>query len=382
LTAALGLLALALVLTLGGVPDMGATRPGTHVLGSARNTTARGAIPPRYGVAGVSSLSGASGTRTIARPALVAPAVVPTAITAPPVAVPQSKSAVAQDSAGMAGGSLVGTTTDDGINVREGPGADYRIVAQLPVNTRASVLAEQPGWYHIHTLSQTDGWVAAEFLKVGRQPPGDAQLQAIGSAGVVGVVNLRAGPGTNFPTIEQLTDGSVLEVLALQGDWYKVRSPLGTTGWVAAENIPLDWIPDIYGGSSAPTGGSSSQVVSIAQKYLGARYIWGGSDPTGFDCSGLTWYVYEQIGVELPAGSAEQFSTDYGQFIGSIDALTPGDLVFFERTTDEEGITHVGIYAGDGKMIAARSERLGVRYVSLSDPFWSNRFVGGIRPYR
>jgi SH3 domain-containing protein len=83
-------------------------------------------------------------------------------------------------------------------------------------------------------------------------------------------VNLRTGPGTNFATSEQLTDGSVLEVLALQGDWYKVRSPLGTTGWVAAENVPLDWIPDIYGGSGAPDGAASSDVVRIAQKYLGA----------------------------------------------------------------------------------------------------------------
>jgi cell wall-associated NlpC family hydrolase len=126
----------------------------------------------------------------------------------------------------------------------------------------------------------------------------------------------------------------------------------------------------------------SSDVVRIAQKYLGARYVWGGSDPSGFDCSGLTWYVYDQVGVELPAGSWEQFSTDYGRYIDSISALAPGDLVFFERTTEETGITHVGIYAGDGKMIAARSERLGVRYVSVSDPFWNSRFVGGIRPYR
>jgi uncharacterized protein YraI len=276
----------------------------------------------------------------------------------------------------------MGTTTDDGINVRAGPGPDYDILAQLPANTRANVLGEQSGWYHIHTLSQTDGWVAAEYLKVGPELAADAQLQPVGSAGVVGVVNLRAGPGTNFPVEEQLTDGSVLEVLVLQGAWYKVRSPLGTIGWVAAENVPLDWIPDIYGGSGVPSGGASSDVVGIAQKYVGTRYVWGGSDPSGFDCSGLTWYVYQQVGVDLPAGSWEQFSTDYGTVIDTIDALAPGDLAFFERTTDDGGVTHVGIYAGNGKMIAARSERLGVRYVSLSDPFWSSRFVGALRPYR
>ncbi len=129
-------------------------------------------------------------------------------------------------------------------------------------------------------------------------------------------------------------------------------------------------------------GASSSDVVRVAQQYIGARYVWGGSDPAGFDCSGFTWYVYHRVGVALPPGSVQQFSTSYGRYISSLNALSPGDLVFFELTTEESGITHVGIYAGAGKIIAARSERLGVRYVSLSDPFWSSRFVGAIRPYR
>jgi cell wall-associated NlpC family hydrolase len=122
--------------------------------------------------------------------------------------------------------------------------------------------------------------------------------------------------------------------------------------------------------------------VRIAEKYLGARYIWGGSFPSGFDCSGLTWYVYRQVGVRIPAGSVQQFDSDYGRYVRSMDALAPGDLVFFERTSDESWVSHVGIYSGGGKMIAARSERLGVRYVSLMEPFWNSRFVGGIRPYR
>ena len=187
--------------------------------------------------------------------------------------------------------------------------------------------------------------------------------------------------------MDRLADSTVLEVLQLGGDWYKVRTPVGEIGWVASENVPLDWIPGVYGGSSsgstepAPEA-VSNEAVQIARKYLGARYVWGGSDPRGFDCSGLVWYIYHQLGVELPAGAWQQFSTDYGTFVKSISALSPGDLVFFERTTEDGGVTHVGIYAGSGLMIAARSERLGVRYVSLLDPFWSSRFVGGIRPDR
>lgn len=108
-----------------------------------------------------------------------------------------------------------------------------------------------------------------------------------------------------------------------------MRLPLGNIGWVAAEYAPLDWIPDVYEGSSmASPGAAPTDVVRIAQRYLGARYVWGGSDPSGFHCSGLTWYVYSQLGVQLPAGSAQQFSSRYGRVISNVSALAPGDLVF------------------------------------------------------
>lgn len=285
-----------------------------------------------------------------------------------------------------------GMTTDDNVNMRTGPGTDYKIVAQLPIDTPAQIMGEQAGWYHIVTPWATDGWVSAGFFKITRNLSGE-QSPSIGSAATVGVVNMRTGPGIGYPVTGKLSDSTVLEVLALQGTWYKVRSATGNIGGVAAEFVPLDWIPEVYGGSIGSNGGSgssgnniptsaSSDVVRITQTYLGARYVWGGSDPSGFDCSGLTWYVYHQLGVRLPGGSIQQFSSRYGRFIRSTSSLAPGDLAFFERTTDETGITHVGIYVDNNKMIAARSERLGVRYVSLLDPFWSSRFVGGIRPYR
>ena len=265
--------------------------------------------------------------------------------------------------------------------MRTGPGASYPIVAQLPADVRAQILESQAGWYYILTLWNTRGWVTGEYFKPVAEPTSGPQPKVLGSAATVGVVNLRSGPGTGYPGLGMLTDGTVLDVLELQKDWYKVRSPRGTIGWVSSEYAPLDWIPDVYGGSNPPAA-VSSDVVQIAQKYLGARYVWGGSYPSGFDCSGLTWYVYQKVGVSLPGGSAQQYSRQYGRYIGDMSALAPGDLVFFERTTEEAGITHIGIYAGGGKMIAARSERLGVRYVSLLEPFWSSRFVGGIRPYR
>lgn len=108
-----------------------------------------------------------------------------------------------------------GTTTDDNVNMRAGPGTNYKILAQLPANTRAQILGEQTGWYRILTSWGTEGWVSAYFFKVTQASVATAQPPSIGSAGTVGVVNMRTGPGTSYPIAGRLSDSTVLEVLAL-----------------------------------------------------------------------------------------------------------------------------------------------------------------------
>jgi len=98
---------------------------------------------------------------------------------------------------------------------------------------------------------------------------------------------------------------------------------------------------------AATTGDLGKQAVSIAKKYLGIDYKWGGTDPkTGLDCSGLTQLVYKQLGVDLPRVSRDQAKV--GTEVASLKDAKPGDLVFFDDPVD-----HVGIYAGNGKMVEA-----------------------------
>jgi len=92
-------------------------------------------------------------------------------------------------------------------------------------------------------------------------------------------------------------------------------------------------------------GAGHPEAASIALRYLGVPYQWGGASPvTGFDCSGLVMYVYAQLGVQLPHYAAAQFG--YGTPVGR-DQLQPGDLVFFD------GLSHVGIYIGNGEFVHA-----------------------------
>ena len=109
-------------------------------------------------------------------------------------------------------------------------------------------------------------------------------------------------------------------------------------------------------------GGSAlgKQIVTNAEKYLGTPYVWGGTSPGGFDCSGLVQYVYKQVGIALNRTSEEQFTQ--GTPV-SKENLQPGDLVFFEGSSPG----HVAIYAGDGKIIAAPHKGDVVKIQSLED---------------
>ncbi|MDG5471561.1 LysM peptidoglycan-binding domain-containing protein [Jeotgalibacillus sp. ET6] len=124
---------------------------------------------------------------------------------------------------------------------------------------------------------------------------------------------------------------------------------------------------------SAPpsTGGS---VVDIAMAQMGVPYAWGGTTPSGFDCSGFIYYVYKQAGFDISRTNAE------GQHARSYEVSSPsiGDLVFFENTY-KSGISHVGVYIGNNQFIHANDG--GVQITSLSNSYWNSKFESFKRFY-
>lgn len=124
-----------------------------------------------------------------------------------------------------------------------------------------------------------------------------------------------------------------------------------------------------------------SQIKEIALSQIGAPYYYGGTTPAGFDCSGLTSWVYSHLGVTLPHSSSAQYalggSGDYVT-IASIGDLEVGDLVFHGEAGD---IQHVGIYVGNNEFVSTTSSA-GVQVRSLFDPYWGPLWVGGVRLVR
>ena len=117
----------------------------------------------------------------------------------------------------------------------------------------------------------------------------------------------------------------------------------------------------------------SRRVVSSSMDYIGVPYVFGGTSPYGFDCSGYVQYVFANAGISLPRTADVQY--DYGTPISTTD-LVAGDLVFFSTYT--YGASHVGIYLGDNNFIHASSSR-GVTIDSLGGSYWSSRYIGARR---
>ena len=124
---------------------------------------------------------------------------------------------------------------------------------------------------------------------------------------------------------------------------------------------------------AGPISGTVKAITEEAKKYVGVPYQFGGTTPKGFDCSGFIQYVFNRKGIFLPRSADEQYSA--GRKV-SLNALEPGDLVYF--TTYTSGISHSGLYLGDGYFISATSSR-GVAVATMKSGYWHDRYLGANR---
>ena len=140
---------------------------------------------------------------------------------------------------------------------------------------------------------------------------------------------------------------------------------------VARTPIPAASRPD---SSPAPVADPlRTQVVFTAMQMVGVPYLWGGSTPVGFDCSGLVQYAYSNAGLRLPRTAAAQFSAATPL---TLEDAVAGDLLFFN---DRSRTSHVAIYLGEGRFIHAPNGGSQVSLDDLSTSYWRTHFTGAGR---
>lgn len=160
----------------------------------------------------------------------------------------------------------------------------------------------------------------------------------------------------NFYTTTQYF-GSITQNAVIAYQRAKGLSPDGIVGPITSRSLKVD------------------EVIRIAKTYEGVPYVWGGSTPNGFDCSGLTSYVMAQNGIIIPRTSAQQYTV--GTWVNK-SALQPGDLVFFATGTPGV-VSHVGIFIGNGQFIAASSGSGKVIVSQLNNPYFTQHYFGAKR---
>ena len=269
----------------------------------------------------------------------------------------------------------------DALYLRESPGGE--IITTLSQDTMVAVLNNSSSWYKVAVNGQ-EGYVSGEFLT------GSLTTDfSLGTAKIVcdTTVNFRSQPNTSSSVLASLRNGTVVSVTGVQGGWFKVTYN-GQKGYVHPDYLSFS---NVQGSGSTGSSGSSSitppsnsvsyngssekraAVLEYAAQFLGTPYVYGGSTPSGFDCSGFTSYVFKNTVGSIPRVAQAQFDATTRV---SMDELLPGDLVFFGSSASS--ISHVGIYVGNNQFIHSPHTGDVVKYDSLTGSY-ASRFQGGGR---
>jgi len=186
-----------------------------------------------------------------------------------------------------------------------------------------------------------------------------------------GKVAMLTGPLADAPAAAYLEYHTRVAIVGREQGYYLVRLADDRIGWVPEKNVRLEGEIEYEPADMSGVGGLRVDVIASGKKYLGKPYVWGGTGPDGFDCSGLMQTIFAENGIGIPRGAKDQYKE--ARKIERKE-LRPGDLIFFE--TYAKGVSHVGIWVGDGKFLHAESSDAGVTITPVSIPYWDNRYCG------
>ena len=296
----------------------------------------------------------------------------------------------------VSGEYLTGTTATDvalgtgtvkcssSVNFRSAPNTSSTSYGELKNGTKVNVVGVSSGWYKV-TYNGKTGYIHPDYITLASSSAGTAiapsntVTSTTGTAGTVKCstsVNFRSAASTSSTVLGELKNGTAITVLSTSNGWSKV-SYAGTTGYISADYLVTASSGTAINPSNTAASVSISakrqSVLNYAAQFLGVPYVYGGSTPSGFDCSGFTSYVFKNTVGSIPRVAQAQYDATTRV---SRDDLLPGDLVFFGSSTSS--ISHVGIYVGSNQFIHAPNTGDVVKYSSLTGSY-ATRYQGAGR---
>ncbi len=268
------------------------------------------------------------------------------------------------------------------------PLINANIIQNIKKDSKITIITKTNGWSYVET-DEVTGWIRQDRLvdinvassdtttnpnegtdkpQNELETPSDTQVTTKTMYVNTASIYVRRGPGTEHEIIDSLILNNGVKVVAENGDWYKVEVA-GKTGYIAKRLLSDKQVSTTSRGEvsreeevqatenttqndNVVQKTKGDQIVEYAKKYLGCKYVYGGSGPNTFDCSGFTMYVLKNFGVTLSHSATAQ--SRVGTHVAK-ENLQPGDLVFFTDYETGSGIGHCGIYIGDGNFIHASS---------------------------
>lgn len=257
-----------------------------------------------------------------------------------------------------------GTVNAEGssLRVRSQANTNSAVLGSLSHGTQVEVNAvTESGWYQI-SYNGAAGYVSGDYLTVADAAQLPVEKEPVYARVTASALNVRSGPGTDYEKTDKLSAGTVVEVLEESNGWYKIDS-----GYISAEYAV------IVDAASATLG---SEIANYALTFVGYPYVYGGSSPSGFDCSGFVTYVCKHFGYSVNRTASAQM--DNGTAV-SKSQLQPGDLVFFNNGNSRKRATHVGIYIGGNQFVHASTPTVGVIVSDMDSAYYGTGFVGARR---
>lgn len=287
------------------------------------------------------------------------------------------------------------------------PLINSKVITKLSKDKQVVIEQIRNNWAYINIEGMT-GWTRLDSLKAKEQENAPTQTDNkgnndtkkenttlnktayISSTGI----NFREEPNTGSKILKVFSQNAKITILEEQGTWYKIKHN-DQEGYVLKEYVSNKKVEvtsrsaeersktttqnkeNVTTNNTKPeetttkTSSKGQEAANYVNQFVGCKYVYGGSTPKGFDCSGLTMYVYKKYGVNLSHSATAQ--SKVGTKVERAN-LQPGDLVFFRNYRTNKGIGHVGIYIGNNKFVHASTEKTGVITSTLSGSY-STRYV-------